>query len=151
MEAMPSSGANWSRDLLDAFCQLRRGEVPGHQRQDEDTIQHGLAICRAVVLPSGAYPQVGPPKTDTGTRTVAMLEPAWSAMVDRPEQIGSLPGVWLFVVDDCPLHPGTVNRAWAVARGSIGCPDFCSHDLRHSRFATTSCCSAFGVVKPVGG
>ena len=115
--------------LLAAWCQLRRGEVLGLQRQDLDLLHGSLRIERARVVTSDGRALTGPPKTAAGRRAIAVppnVFPDIEAHLGR--FVGPEPGAWLF--------PGTtaraLERAWAGARLAVGRPDLHFHDLRHS-------------------
>ncbi|MGH9071808.1 MAG: tyrosine-type recombinase/integrase [Acidimicrobiales bacterium] len=77
---------------------------------------------------------LGPPKTEKGTRTLAIpanILPALALHLDRftaPE-----PGAWLFPgTAGNPVTPRSLGRAWEKARRAAGRPDLHLHDLRHS-------------------
>ena len=118
---------------LAAWCQLRRGEVLGLQRQDFDLLHGTLNINRAVVLPASGPPFVGPPKTAAGRRTLAVppnILPDIEAHLER--FVGPEPGAWLFSGEKGTLSPSVMEKAWSEARLAIGRPDLHLHDLRHS-------------------
>ena len=120
--------------LLAAFCQLRRGEILGLQRQDIDMLRGVLHVRRAVVIPSGKSPIVGPPKTEAGIRSLSVPKPALEALEAHLRQfVGVSPEAWIFGTSTgTPISPITLERAWSKARQSISRPDLHLHDLRHS-------------------
>jgi excisionase family DNA binding protein len=120
--------------LLGAWCQLRRGEVLGLQRGDVDLLHGTLSVERAVVLPTRGKPIVGPPKTATGRRSLAVppnILPDIEAHLER--FVGPEPDAWLFPGSrGGALSPSVLEKAWCTARLAIGRPELHFHDLRHS-------------------
>lgn len=114
---------------LAAWCQLRRGEVLGLQRQDFDLLHGALVVERAQLVTSDGRMLIGPPKTAAGRRAIAVppnIVPDIEAHLER--FVGSEPDTWLFA----GTTPRTLERAWADARLAISRPDLHFHDLRHS-------------------
>jgi integrase len=120
--------------LLSAWCQLRRGEVLGLQRRHVDPLHGRLSIEQARVVPMDSKPIIGPPKTDAGTRSLAIPSNVLPALVDHLERfVGPEPTAWLFSTSTgTALSPRHFNRIWAMARSVAGRPDLHLHDLRHS-------------------
>ena len=79
-------------------------------------------------------PIIGPPKTDAGTRSLAIPSNVLPALVDHLERfVGPKPTAWLFSTSTgTALSPRHFNRIWAMARSAAGRPDLHLHDLRHS-------------------
>jgi len=57
--------------LLAAWCQLRRAEIVGRERQDLDLLHGRLQVRRVANRVKGAL-VIGPPKTEVGIRTIAI-------------------------------------------------------------------------------
>ncbi len=120
--------------LLPAWCQLRRGEVLGLQRQDVDLLHATIRVERAWSAPMGKPPVLGPPKTEAGRRTLAIPANVVPVVTAHLEQfVGPGPDAWLFPTSTgTALSPRNLNRAWDKARTIAGRPDLHLHDLRHS-------------------
>jgi len=121
--------------LLPAWCQLRRGEVLGLQRGDVDRLHSTtIRVERAWSAPMGKSPVLGPPKTEKGTRTLAVPANVVPALADHLERFtGPAPTAWLFATETgTALSPRNLDRVWVAARQAIGRPDLHLHDLRHS-------------------
>ncbi|WP_298207456.1 site-specific integrase [Ferrimicrobium sp.] len=119
--------------LLAAFAQLRRGEVLGLTRGDIDLMRGVVYVRRALVQPSGARAEIGPPKTDAGIRSLSVPAFVVEALRGHLEAfVGPQTEGWLFGAGDRPVSPRTLDRAWNNARASINRPDLHFHDLRHS-------------------
>ena len=120
--------------LLPAWCQLRRGEVLGLQRKDVDLLHGTLRIERAITVAARGRAVLGPPKTEAGSRTIAIpsnVIPCVESHLDRLSS--SAPEAWLFAGSGpLSMSPRTVDRIWHKARNAIGRPDLTYHDLRHS-------------------
>ncbi len=120
--------------LLASFGQLRRGEVLGLQRQDIDPLRGVVTVRRALVQPDGEKPVIGPPKTEAGTRSLAMPEPVLETLRAHLQTYVA-PGAeaWVFgTKTGNPISPRSLQRAWTRAREAIARPDLHFHDLRHS-------------------
>jgi integrase len=120
--------------LLAPWCQLRRGEVLALQRRHLDRVHYTVRIEQAWVVPYGGQPMVGPPKTESGVRVLAIPPNIWPAVEDHLEQfVGSEPQAWLFATSTgTAVSPRNFNRVWDRARRAAGRPDLHLHDLRHS-------------------
>ncbi|MGH9086953.1 MAG: tyrosine-type recombinase/integrase [Acidimicrobiales bacterium] len=119
--------------LLAAWCHLRRAELLGLERRDVDLLHGTIRIERtANHVPGGI--EIGPPKSAAGARTVAVpphvlpaLERHLTACV-APD--GTAP---LFTgPQGGRVRPAALQKAWDVARRSIGRPELHLHDLRHA-------------------
>jgi integrase len=119
--------------LLAMWCQLRRGEVLGLQRQDVDELHATIRVCRTWTVQTDGKLVEDKPKTEAGTRTVAIPPNVMPALTAHLESV--LPGqdAWLFPGGgDRPALPRTLDRVWDAARLAAGRPDLRFHDLRHS-------------------
>ncbi len=120
--------------LLPAWCQLRRGEVLGLQRRDVDLLHATVRVERAWTAPMGGAPVLGSPKTEKGTRSLAVPGNVVPALADHLARFtGPAPDAWLFATNTgTALSPRNLTRVWVEARRAIGRPDLTLHDLRHS-------------------
>jgi len=119
--------------LLAAWCQLRRAEIVGLERQDLDLLHGRLQVRRVANRVKGAL-VIGPPKTEAGIRTIAIpphLLPEVRRHLDT------------YVAEEptAPVFTGTkggrlaaehLYEAFVAAREKIGRPDLHIHDLRHA-------------------
>ncbi len=120
--------------LLAAWCGLRFGELAELRRNDVDLTNGDLHIRRAVVRVNGKT-VVGTPKSDAGTRDVALpphLLPLLKAHL-RENITGGRIGL-LFPAADGATHlqPSTLYKSFYPARKIAGRPDLRFHDLRHT-------------------
>ena len=120
--------------LLAAWCQLRRGEILGLQRGDVDELHATVKIERAWLQVADGAPTQGPPKTDSGRRTVNVPPNVIAPLLDHLDRFtGAARTAWLFPGEGGqPASPRTLDTAWATSRKAIGRPDLRLHDLRHS-------------------
>ena len=119
--------------LLAGWCQLRRGEVLGLQRQDIDIEAGVLAIERTWIQSPGGQHILGPPKTEAGRRSVAIPSHILPAIKDHLRSIGPRPEDWLFPGEEgSPISTRTLSHVWSKARKAAGRTDLHFHDLRHS-------------------
>jgi integrase len=119
--------------LFASWCALRFGELAELRRGDVDTRAGVLRIRRAVVRAEGQV-IVGTPKTDAGTRDVA-IPPHLLPMVTEHLLKHTEPGKsgLLFPArGGGHLAPSTLYRVYYKARQTAGRPDLRWHDLRHS-------------------
>jgi integrase len=119
--------------LLSAWCGLRFGELIELRRKDVDRTEGVLHVRRAVARVSGE-PVVGTPKSDAGTRNVA-VPPHLMPMLKRHMLEHAAPGKdgLLFpAVAGGHLSPSTLYKVFAPAREAAGRPDLRWHDLRHT-------------------
>jgi integrase len=118
---------------LAAWCALRFGELAELRRKDIDIDRGTVRVERAVVWVKGG-PIVGEPKSDAGTRTVAIpphLLPVIEAHLD--EHVGSYPDALLFGSGRGKHLPARTLHGWYFpAREAAGRPDLRFHDLRHT-------------------
>ena len=124
------------------FTGLRRGEVVGLQWGDIDCAARNLNVVRNVIRDtkseSGIY--IGTPKTEDGTRTIALsdyligLLKCWAAEQQKGQGI-LLPTAYVFSnAEDpyWPLYPTTVTAWVHDFEVKHGLPKVSPHDLRHT-------------------
>lgn len=119
--------------LLAAFVGLRKGELLGLRRCDIDLERGEITIVQQRQLDRNGNHLVGPPKTEAGTRTIAIPAVLLDALADHLDMFAQ-PGDdgYIFTgVKGGPLTPHVLQGAWAKARGEVGLPDLHFHDLRH--------------------
>jgi integrase len=117
--------------LLAAWCQLRRGEILGLQRQDIDLLHGTIKIERTWVLQSDGKHIEGPPKTDAGRRSITVPSNVLPVLKDHLIRFAG--PSWLFPGDgDEPVSPRTIDRVWHKGRIAAHRADLRFHDLRHS-------------------
>jgi integrase len=120
--------------LLAAWCQLRRGEVLALQRRHVDLLHGTISVEQSWVVPPGEKPVIGPPKTESGRRTLNVPEHVLPALEEHLERfVGPEPTSWLFGTSTgTAVSPRNFQRVWDEVREAIGRPDLHLHDLRHS-------------------
>jgi integrase len=120
--------------MLASWCGLRFGETAELRRKDLD-LRNGIVHVRRGVTRAGATVVVGTPKSDAGTRDVAIpphLLPMLLEHLDAMPMRGK-DGL-LFPAADGISHlaPTTLYRVFYRARDAAGRPDLRWHDLRHT-------------------
>jgi integrase len=120
--------------LLASWCALRFGELAELRRSDIDLRSGIIRVRRAVVHVDGAF-IVGTPKSDAGTRDVA-IPPHLLPMVKdhlRTNITGGRKGL-LFPAADGERHlaASTLYKSFYRARAAAGRPDLRFQDLRHT-------------------
>lgn len=119
--------------LLSSWCGLRFGEVTELRRKDVDLPGRRLHVRRGVTWVNGR-PVVGTPKSDAGTRDVAVpphLLPAIRAHLAEHCAWGR-DGLLFPAASGGHLAPSSLSRVWYPAREAAGRPDLRWHDLRHT-------------------
>jgi len=119
--------------LLSSWCGLRFGEVTELRRKDVNLRDGILHVRRAVAWVNGK-PVVGTPKSDAGTRDVAIpphLLPALKAHLTEHAAWGR-DGLLFPAVSGGHLATSSLNVHWRKARDAAGRPDLRWHDLRHT-------------------
>jgi len=141
VEAMPER--QQAMTLLATWCALRFGELAELRRKDVDLRSGVIRVRRAVVRVDGKT-IVGTPKTDSGTRDVAIpphLVPLLKAHIGEHVAFGK--DALLFPGSDGQhLAPSTLygkaptktkaGYGFYAARMAAGRPDLRWHDLRHT-------------------
>lgn len=121
--------------LLAAWCGLRFGELAELRRGDIDLKNGVIRISRAVVRADGQT-IVATPKSDAGTRDVAIPPHLLPALKDhlRDTITGGGRNGLLFPAADGVSHlaPSTLYKGFYRAREAAGRPDLRWHDLRHT-------------------
>jgi integrase len=119
--------------LLASWCGLRFGELAELRRRDVDLSNGVLRIRRAVVRVDGDT-VVGAPKSDAGTRDVAIPPHLLPTVKEHLNAniTGGGDGPLFPSADGKHLAPSTLYRSFHVARRAAGRPDLRFHDLRHT-------------------
>ncbi len=120
--------------LLASWCALRFGELAELRRGDVD-LRNGVLRIRRAVVRAGGQTVVSTPKSDAGTRDVA-IPPHLLPMVRehlRTHISGGRDGL-LFPAADGVSHlaTSTLYKSFYKARKTAGRPDLRFHDLRHT-------------------
>ncbi len=120
--------------LLASWCALRFGELAELRRGDID-VRNGVIHVRRAVVRANGQTVVSTPKSDAGTRDVA-IPPHLMPMVKehlRTSITGGKNGL-LFPAADGVSHlaPSTLYKSFYRAREAAGRPDLRFHDLRHT-------------------
>jgi len=120
--------------LLAAWCALRFGELAELRRKDIDVSKGVIHVRRGVVRVAGRV-EVTTPKSDAGTRDVAIPPHLLPAVREhlRSNISGGKDGL-LFPAADGVSHlaPSTLYGVFYRARAVAGRPDLRWHDLRHT-------------------
>lgn len=115
---------------LSAWCALRFGELVELRRSDIDVTGGVLRIRRAAVRVGGNW-VVGEPKTQAGTRDVA-IPPHLMPMVEAHLESLRRDDLLFPAASGGHMQPSTLYRHWYRARAAAGREDLRWHDLRHS-------------------
>jgi integrase len=120
--------------LLCSWCHLRRGEVIGLQRHDVNLLHEKVRVERALAVPMGQTPVLGPPKTEAGLRELTIPDNIIMAVEDHLDRfVAPTNDAWLFATSSgTPVSPRNLYRAWSRARRAAGRPDLRLHDLRRT-------------------
>jgi integrase len=119
--------------LLAAWCAMRFGELTELRRGDIDMKRGVVKIRRAVVRVNGEM-IVGTPKSDAGTRDVAIpphLMPLVEAHLSEHADPGKS-GLLFPAASGGHMAPSTLYKVWYPARRAAGRDDLRWHDLRHT-------------------
>ncbi len=121
--------------LLAAWCGLRFGELTELRRRDVD-LSEGVIHVRRAVTRVGSDFVVGTPKSDAGTRDVAIPPHLLPAVREhlRSSITGGRDGLLFPSAHDPGRHlaPGSLYKVFYRARDAAGRPDLRWHDLRHT-------------------
>jgi integrase len=120
--------------LLATWCQLRRGEILGLRRKDVDPLHSMIHIEQSRTTSRNGTSITKSPKSRAGRRSLAVSTPVMEAIVEHLESfVYSDPDSLLFCSPNGPpLSVGVLQRAWTMARLTVGRPDLHLHDLRHT-------------------
>lgn len=121
--------------LLAAWCAMRFGELAELRRGDIDLRTNRVKIRRGVVRVDGKF-IVGPPKSDAGSRDVA-IPPHLAPLVKDHLADHTAAGrdALLFPAsadENQHMAPSTLYKVFYPARKAAGRPDLRWHDLRHT-------------------
>ncbi len=127
---------------LATWCQLRRGELLGLQRQDIDLANSVIHVRRSRTHAMDGRMIEKAPKTAAGTRQLAVPPSVASALAHHLTTFcGASPESPVLVsTSGDALTRNSLESAWQTARKRIGRPDLRLHDLRHTglTFAATA-------------
>lgn len=120
--------------LLASWCALRFGELVELRRKDID-LKNGIIHVRRGATRAGGQVVIGTPKSDAGTRDVA-IPPHLMPMVREhlgDSIAGGREGLLFPAADGVStLAPSTLYRVFYKAREAAERPDLRFHDLRHT-------------------
>jgi integrase len=116
------------------WCQLRRGELLGLQRNDVDLMHQSIRITRSRNFRRDGSSLIKSPKTASGTRTLSIPPNVLVSLTNHLDHFTSEDKHALLFTSGSgtPLSATSLQRAWSKARLSIGRPDLHLHDLRHT-------------------
>jgi integrase len=116
------------------WCQLRRGELLGLQRNDVDLMHQTIRITRSRNFRRDSSSLTKSPKTASGRRTLAIPPNVLVSLTKHLDHFTSTDRHALLFTSESgtPLSATSLQRAWSKARLSIGRPDLHLHDLRHT-------------------
>ena len=119
--------------LLASWCAMRFGELTELRGSDIDTRTGTIRIRRAVAWVD-SEPVIGKPKSDAGTRDVAIpphLLPLVRAHL-LEHGVGKTGLLFPAAQTNGHMRPATLYRVYYPAREKAGRPDLRFHDLRHT-------------------
>jgi integrase len=119
--------------LMASWCGLRFGELAELRRGDVDTKTGVIRVRRAVTRADGQT-VIGTPKSDAGTRDVAIpphLLPLVREHLLKHAEAGK-DGLLFPARSGGHLAPSSLYRVYCPAREAAGRPDLRWHDLRHT-------------------
>jgi integrase len=121
--------------LLGVFTSLRWGELAALRRTDIDLTARTVRVQRTLTHLSGGGHAFGPPKTDTGRRTVVYPELISADVADHLDRFtAASDGALVFTSPQgTPLrHSNFRRRIWLTTIAEAGLPAVHFHDLRHT-------------------
>ena len=120
--------------LLASWCALRFGELVELRRKDRD-LKNGIIHIRRGATRAAGEVIIGTPKSDAGTRDVAIPPHLLSLIKEHLSDniTGGREGLLFPAADGVStLAPSTLYRVFYKAREAAGRPDLRFHDLRHT-------------------
>lgn len=120
--------------MLSAWCALRFGEATELRRRDLD-LKNGVIHVRRGVVRAAGQVMVGDPKSEAGSRDVAIPPHLIPMLRDHLEGMPMRSrDALVFPAADGQSHlaPSTLYRVFYPARMAAGRPDLRWHDLRHT-------------------
>jgi len=109
---------------------MRRGEVLGLQRVDVDLARAEVSVRRTVGVVDGRI-EIGPPKSSSSRRLVALDTTTTSVLADHLEHRAGL--TWVFPGEgDGPLNPASFSTTFDRLSSRAGVRRIRLHDLRHT-------------------
>ncbi len=120
--------------LLATFGGLRLGELLALTRRRIDLEAGAVRVEESASELKDGTRLIGPPKTDAGTRSVALPQPVVSELRKHLAQFtGPEPDALVFVgPKGGALRRGSFYTAWERARRQLGLETLHFHDLRHT-------------------
>lgn len=119
--------------LLGGLGGLRTGELLGLQRQDVDLLHGTVSVVRQAHEITGQGRVIATPKSEAGSRTVALPMFVLRALSDHlDDYVAHAPDAPLFTrKSGLPLRRSDLSAAWREACDGIGLAGVRVHDLRH--------------------
>jgi len=119
--------------LLASWCALRYGELTELRRRDIDLKAGAIRVDRAVTRIGGGF-VIGTPKSDAGTRDVAIPPHIMDLVKDHLRDHTDRGRDALLFPNSTGTHlaPSAFYRSYYPAREAAGRPDLRFHDLRHT-------------------
>ena len=119
---------------LASWCQLRRGELLGLKRRDVDMMHAIIRIERSRTFRRDGSSITKSPKTASGRRTLSIPSNVLKTFETHLNNFtaGDKDALLFTTESGTPLTAVSLQRAWSIARASIGRPDLHLHDLRHT-------------------
>ena len=119
---------------LATWCQMRRGELLGLQRQDVDVANSTIHVRRSRTFALDGSVVEKAPKTAAGVRhLVVPLSVVADLEAHMRDYCGSERAAYVLVNrEGDPLTRNSLEAAWKTARKRVGRPDLRLHDLRHT-------------------
>jgi integrase len=116
-----------------AYAGLRRGECSALTRERVDLVHRTILVTEQAQQVTGLGRIVGPPKSDAGSRVVAIPKVLADILENHLAQfVDPEPDALVFTADKGgPLLGQHFGLHWSAARKAVGNDDLHFHDLRH--------------------